>query len=77
MLKLEAEHKKVSDQLGEIVKEASSLHTQREAMAIEKRKLDRSIQAINSQVSQKRREIKEKQNEKQCLETTRDECIAK
>lgn len=76
MLKYEEEEKRVSDQLSQVVAEAASLHSQREAFATEKRDLERSLRELSRKRTSILRKIKEKEDERQMLETTRDNCIA-
>lgn len=76
MLKYEEEEKRVSDQLSQVVAEAASLYSQREAFATEKRDLERSLRELSRKRTSILRKIKEKEDERQMLETTRDNCIA-
>lgn len=75
-MKRESEEKEVSDQLRMAVEEASSLHTEREGVMREKRGIERCLREINSKIRHIVGQIKEKESEKCCLETTRDNCIA-
>lgn len=71
-----AEEKKVQDCLSEAVKEASTLQTERDAAVNEKRLLDRSLRDLNNKANSLLGQIRDKEKEKKCLETTRDNCIA-
>lgn len=76
MLRWESKEKEVTDLLGEAAQEASSLHTEREGVMKEKRGIERSIREINGKIRDFVGQIRERETEKDCLETTRDNCIA-
>lgn len=75
-MELEQKEKVVSDELGEAVQEASSVHIEREGVMKEKRGIERSLREISSKIKHIVDEVREKETEKGCLETTRDNCIA-
>jgi uncharacterized protein (DUF3084 family) len=76
VLKHESEEKVVREQLQEAVQEASSIKSNREAMMQEKRELERSLRELGQKSKHFGTQIKEKAEEKRCLETTRENCIA-
>ncbi len=75
-MKVEEDERTVSDQLGEAVSEASSLHTEREGVMTVKKGIDRSLRELNAKMKHIAGEVREKETEKNCLKTTRDNCIA-
>ena len=77
MLKLEMEEKEVAESLSAKAKEASALHARREALVVEKRTIDRSLLEVRGKLKHTQMQLREKQDEQQCLRRTRDSCVAK
>ena len=75
-MKWKKEGKKVEKQLSEVTTEAVSLQDHRDALALERRKIERSEFELKTKLKNIHRQIREKENEKKCLETTRENCIA-
>ncbi len=67
---------KLNNQLSEVINEASSLQTKRDELAELKRKYNRSIRDHATKMKDVCGQIKEKENEKQCLEKARENCLA-
>lgn len=73
---MEAEEKTVGDDLSEAVQEASSLHSEREGVVAEKRVVERALRELNTKIKAVSGQVRDKESEKELLETTRDNCIA-
>ncbi len=76
MEKWSAEEKKVQERLSKTVNEASTLQMDRDAAVKDRRMLERSIRDLNNKAKSLMGQINDKEKEKKCLETTRDNCIA-
>ena len=74
--KWSAEEKKVQQRLSKAVKDASTLQTERDAAVNEKRVRERSLRDLNRKANSLVGQIRDKEKEKRCLKTTRDNCIA-
>ena len=74
--KWDTAEKMVQEQLNEVVTEADSLTKRRDDLALEKRKIDRNMHELGVKISNILSQLREKKEEKEMLETTRDNFVA-